>query len=231
MTLASSPVLAAALVAAALVAPLAHAEDGVLQVKVGAVIERSIDQVKAANCAWGPKQDIDATTGETHVYLPYGSDSKLYWKVDGSLSDAKVGASAEFYSTSSNIPASLTYKLAFDKPIKSFRCQVNYAEQVMAPSCVAGLEYSLDGKAWKTVFEHPKGTRAVTAPLIPNSNTIVGLDTKALFLRIYARDGANPIATSGPEMYLKVRISGDPGWGDAATTFAQSQSQVWVTAK
>lgn len=209
-----------------------RAEDGVVTVKLGVEVPRTIDDVKAANLAYGPKQDIDPDTGETHVYLPYGNNPALYWgPVDGGLADPKPGSCAEFYSASSDKVAGLTYKLVFDKPVAAFRCFVGYSELVLAPTCVAGAEYSVDGKTWTTIKEHPKGTRAVAAPFVDKFATITGLDTRMLYVRFYARDGANPTATGGPEMYLKMRISGDVGWGDSATTFFTGQNQIWVTAK
>ena len=47
------------------------AANGVIEVELGATIQRTWDQVKADNYAYGPKQRYDATTGETHMFLPY----------------------------------------------------------------------------------------------------------------------------------------------------------------
>lgn len=215
--------------AIAAVAPL-HAADGVVQVKLGAIVVRTFEQVQADGMRYAPKQDFEPATNETRVYLPYGGNRKLYHEVVGQLSDPAVGSCAEFVCDGGDKASSLTYKLAFDKPIASFRCRIGYTELVQAPTSVAGVEYSLDGKAWKTVKEHPKGTKSVV-DLCPDTVAVTGLNTKLLYLRMYARDSANPTAASGPEMYLKSRISGDPGWGDATSTFFNSQNQVWVTGK
>ena len=208
---------------------IAAAQDGVVAVKLGQTIARSLDDVKAAGYAYGPKQDADPSTGETRVYLPYGKNPKLYYgEVRGGLGDASATALAEFCSLTSNSRDELTYKLEFDKPISGFKFSAGYSELVMGPTCVAGVEYSVDGKDWKTLKETPKGTRSVVAPFA-DKVAATGLNTKTLFLRLYARDSANPAADTGPEMYFKLRISGDPGWGDAATTFFTCQNQIWVT--
>ena len=57
--------------------------DGIVEVRLGATIQRTWDQVKADNYAYGPKQQYDTATGETHIYLPYGDDWKLYHEVRG----------------------------------------------------------------------------------------------------------------------------------------------------
>ena len=206
--------------------PAAPAETpGVVAIQLGATIERTMDQVKADNYAYGPKQDVDATTGETHVYLPYGVKSSLYFgQVLGYCTDPTADHVAEYFTRSSNERGVLTYKMTFDKPISEFRFFVGYAEVALAEKCVAGAEYSVDGKEWKTLKEYAKGTPYNVNPFVPSDTKAAGLNTKELLVRIYTRNSADPTAASGPEEYLKLHMAGLPG-----DTFFAEQLQIWVT--
>lgn len=204
------------------------AADGVVLVRVGATVERNLDAVGKDGWTYRPRQNVDGETGETRIYMPYGNAPQLYWAASGvTLTDARPGGSAEIVSTAGDRPAALTYRLQFDKAISGFRCHAGYAELVMGPESVCGLEYSVDGKGWTTVVEHPEGTSAVVAPLVDAAKAISGLDTKSLFLRFYARRKADPSA-GGAQMYLKLRSTGDPSWGDAERTFFDQQIVVSV---
>lgn len=207
------------------------AEDGALPIGINAQVPRSLDDVKAANFAYGPKQTVDPATGETCVYLPYGNNPKLYWQpVRGTLSDAGADSLAEYVSSPGGAESgALTYKLVLNKAITGFRFAIGYAELVLDPDCVAGLEYSTDGTKW-TVARELKGANSVVSPF-PGNVDVRGLDTRVLFLRVYARNANSPTATSGSGMYLKMRISGNASWGDAATTFFDAQPRVWLKAK
>ena len=216
---------------AGLLAVPAAGADGVVLVRVGATVERPLDAVRADGWTYKPRQKVDGETGDTRIYMPYGNAPQLYWAVTGvTLTDAKPNGTAEIVSTAGDQPAALTYRLQFDKAISGFNCHAGYSELVMGPESVCGLEYSVDGKAWTTAIEHPAGTSAVVAPLFDAAKQIGGLDTRSLFLRIYARNKANPAAT-GTQMYLKLRNSGDPSWGDAERTFFDEQIVVSVRKK
>lgn len=67
----------------------------------------------------------------------------------------------------------------------------------------------------------------IIEPLV-NQFKATDLNTDTLSLRFYSRDPQNPQA-SAPGRWFKVRMSGDPSWGDAATTFFSCQLQAWVT--
>lgn len=216
---------------AGLLAAPAAAADGVVLVRVGATVERALDAARTDGWIYKPRQNVNGETGDTRVYMPYGNAPQLYWATAGvTLTDAKPGGTAEVVSTAGDQPAALTYRLQFDKAISGFSCYAGYSELVMGPESVCGLEYSVDGKAWTTAIEHPPGTSAVVAPLFDPAKQINGLDTKSLFLRIYARNKANPAAT-GTQMYLKLRNTGDPSWGDADRTFFDQQIIVSVRKK
>jgi hypothetical protein len=58
---------------------------------------------------------------------------------------------------------------------------------------------------------------------------VEGLNTKVLAVRVFTRDSEHPEAKSGTKMYFKMRVSGDPSWGDASVTFVKAQNQIWVT--
>ena len=218
-------VLAASLILAA--AP-AMAQEGI-SVKLGQTVARSIDDVKVANYAYGPKQDADASSGETHIYLPYGNNPKLFSDgIRGTMEDSSPGHVADFHNVDGNSRTELIYKLDFDKPIGAFKFWAGFAEITTAATSVAGVEYSVDGKEWKPLKEYPKATSGVVEPFA-DKVAATGLNTKTLFIRVYARDSANPTSDGGPQMWIKMRTSGDPSWGDASTTFFANQNQVWVT--
>ena len=202
---------------------------GVIEVKLGTTIERTWEQVKADNYAYGPKQEHDAVTGETHIYLPYGSSRKLYHEVRGSLYDPKRGAVARFHSADGNTNAVLTFKLHFDRPIGGFRYAANWAELGLATDTAAGVEYSGDGRNWKTIREVKGADKAggIVEPFVRGFKA-TGLNTRTLYLRYYSRDLKNRQA-HGPGRWLQIWMAGDPSWGDAATTFFARQLQLWVT--
>jgi len=202
---------------------------GTIEVKLGQTIARTLDQIKADNFAYGPKQDYNAKADETHIYLPYGDNPKLYTEVRGALVDPKAGSVGKFKSPDGKTNAALTYKLHFDKPIGTFRFQASFAELDLRPDTVAGVEFSADGKTWETLYEikgDDKGIKRV--PAFVKDATVIDLNRQTLFIRIFTRDPKNPDA-SGPGRWIQLWMAGDPGWGDAATTFAARQMQVWVT--
>jgi len=227
-------VLAAVLATAGLTVSLAVAAErppaaGTIEVKLGQTIARTLDHVKADNFGYGPKQDYDARTDETHIYLPYGDNPRLYAEARGVLTDPRLGSVAVYRTQDANTNALLTYRLHFDKPIGAFRFESDNVEVGLAPDTVAGIEYSQDGKTWKTLHEikgDAVGAKTV-APFVKDARA-ADLNTRTLFIRIYTRDPKNPDA-SGPGRRLQVWLAGDPSWGDAATTFAARQQQVWVT--
>jgi hypothetical protein len=204
--------------------------DNVTNITLGKTIERSWDEVKADNYAYGPKQDYNARTGETHVYLPYGNDTSLYAEVKGILEDASRHGMAKFRSapapgTPGSANAGLTFKLHFDKPIASFRYEDGWVEFSLAPDTVGGAEYSVDGKTWITMKEtHQSGQVNSFA----GGFQAHGLNTDTLYIRYYTRSPKDPQAT-GPGRGLAFWMSGDPNWGDASRTFFVRQLQVWVS--
>jgi hypothetical protein len=225
----SLTVLAASSIAALLCAGLTAAEPGTIEVRLGKTISRSLDDVRAAGFAYGPKQDVEGS-GETCVYLPYGARFLNYrGVVKGQLTDAGPDSMPEFVSSSGGQTAGqLTYRLDFDRPIKAFRFAIGYAETVLEPTCSAGVEYSTDEKAW-TLAKEIRGESKVVAPFPAAVTAVDGLDTRTLYLRVFARNSSNPAANSG--MYLKVRLAGNPAWGDSTTTFFTGQARVWLTTK
>jgi hypothetical protein len=226
--------LAAVLAVAGLLLSLAVAAEeqpstGTVEVKLGTAIARTWDQVKTDNYAYGPKQDFDAKTNETHIYLPYGNNPKLYGEVRGVLIDPKVGGVAKFHSSDGKTNTILTYKLHFDKPIGAFRFQAGWTEYGLSETTVAGVEYSEDGKTWKPIYEVKGADTAVHAvPAFVKDFKATDLNTQTLHIRYYTRDPKNPEA-SGPGRWIHFWMSGDPKWGDAARSFFARQIQVWVT--
>jgi hypothetical protein len=222
---------AAILASLALVANIfaGRAGAGSIEVKLGTTVERSWEQVKADKYDYGPKQEYDAVAGETHIYLPYGTNSALYDEVAGALADPAPGSTAMFNSQSGSDNAALAFKLHFDQRIGALRFSAGWAEIGVAKNTVAGAEYSEDGRQWKTISE-VKGSEKDSGAIEPlfKESKAAGLNTDTLYIRLYTRDPEAPQA-SGPGRWLKLRMSGDPSWGDAATTFFSNQLQVWVT--
>ncbi len=130
-----------------------RADAGAIEVKVGATVGRTWEQVKADKYAYGPKQEHDAGSDETHIYLPYGKNPKLYDEVSGVLSDPAPGSPALFNSASGDDNAVLTFKLHFDQRIGTLRFSAGWTELGLAKNTVAGVEYSEDGRQWKTIRE------------------------------------------------------------------------------
>ena len=198
-----------------------------LEVKLGETIQRTWDDVKKAGYAYGPKQEYDAVTDETHVWLPYGKDRKWYHEVRGVLYDPEAGSLAKFHSPSGEHNAVLTYKLHFDRPIGALRYWAGWTELGLAQNTVAGVEYSEDGKTWRTIGEIKGSEKSgIVEPLVKDFKA-TGLNTDTLYIRHYSRDPKNPEA-SGPGRWLQMRMSGSPDWGDAATSWFSNQIQVWV---
>lgn len=215
---------------AALPTVAAGADAPALQIHLGKTIERTLAQSTKDNYAWGPKQSYDSGKRETQIFLPYGNHPLLSSSAKNAiLSDATKDSFAELYTNDSHRSLDVVYRLEFDKPISAFRAAIGgYTELVLAPGCAAGVEYSLDGTAWAALGEPQKGTHAVVQGLVKADTVVTGIDTRLLLLRIYTRDLDHPDAAEGGGQYLKMRVSGDPSWGDAAKTFAKAQNQVWV---
>ena len=203
-----------------------------IRVQLGQEVARPWDQVVKDGWVYGAQQTYDEDKHETRVFLPYGDNPLMKaGTVNTVLANAAAEAQAEAATVDNTHVMRLSYRLEFDRPITAFRCLMGpYSEVVLAPTCIAGVEFSADGTTWFPVGQPQKGVRALVNPLVAETNVVGGLNTRLLLLRIYTRDGAHPTSSTGPEMYLKMRISGNPGWGDAAQTFANAQNQVWVTS-
>jgi hypothetical protein len=203
-----------------------------LEVKVGESVARTLEQLRADRFAYGPRQDVEAAAGKTVIYLPYGNAQGAYYELQGALADAASGTVAEFRSLNGGTNAVLAFRLHFDKEVSSFGYRAGWVELNLADGSVAGVEYSLDGKAWKPIREmsgkEAKAAGGIVEPFV-NDFKAEGLRTRDLYIRHYTRDPANPSA-NGPGRWLKMRTSGDPGWGDASRTFFANQPQVWVVA-
>ena len=219
------------LVVFCLTALIASAQKGEVKVKLGKEIKRDIEDVKKENFVYGLKQDYNPETKETQIFLPYGSNTKLYYEVEGLVTDPETGKCAEIFNTNgqSQNKVIMVYKLVFDKPISSFKYRVGWVELTLGPECAAGVEYSVNGKKWETLFKiKGDGENGIKEPFI-NGAEATGLNTKTLYLRHFARH-ADPKDTN-PGKWMKIRMSGDPGWGDAAKTFFKNQIMIRVKGK
>lgn len=195
-----------------------------IEIDPDAVVERNWDKIKVNGYAYGLSQK--KVGGETRIWLPYGDERGWYYDVKGgALEPSKPGTPAGFRVEKSPAAAELTLKLHFTKPIQSFRLSCGEASFNSA-NAVAGIEYSVDGKAWEP-FSEITGTAPLANAKGPKAE---GLDTKDLYLRCYVRDISDP-AKLNPATTFRARMGGDVMWGDASSTFAQAQWQLWVTPK
>lgn len=198
-----------------------------LNIKLGEKVNRTWDDVKAANYAYGPKQDYDDATKETHIWLPYGSTAPFYEVMGMNMTDAGQGAALGF-TVDGNTQGRFTYKLHFDQSIGAFRLSVGWVEPGLK-NAAAGVEYSLDGQTWIMMKEIADSNSIVNQFTDPFQTKVGNLKTQDLYVRIYSRDKAGPATASAKSYWLKIRMSGDPTWGDASTTFFNSQLQLWAT--
>lgn len=229
----------------ALAAPLAGAQakakepDPTIPVRLKKTVTRTWQQVQADKYAYGPRQEVDNETNETHVWLPYGRNTALYHEVQGQLTDpgevANNGRSTVINPQDAGTTCLIAWKVAFDKPITSFRFEAGWQELNLGERSAAGVEYSFDGKKWKTLQE-VKGTDPGMAGGMKMGGAfgkgvrVADISTQLLFLRVYARDAKDPEARHGDTRWLRLILAGDPAWGDAERTFFASQPQLWVAA-
>ena len=208
-----------------------QAVGAVMDVKLGETIPRKWADVETDGYAYAPKQAFNAKTGETQIWLPYGAKG-VYYETSGiRLSDpGKTGTGAALATTvDGNTSGRLVYKLRFDKPIGGFRASLGWSEWGVGNGTVGGADYSVDGRNWTILREVASG--GIVEPLLdPAKAKVDGLNARELHLRFFSRDKANPSAGFGPNRWMKLRLAGDPAWGDRAETFFKTQPQLWVVA-
>ena len=201
---------------------------GTIEIKRDETVPRTYDAVKADGYAYGPKQEFDATAKETHIWLPYGSKGVYNELVGVQVIDPAPGRCGMMMGTDGFTCVTWGYKLHFDKPISGFRMLTSLAE-IGLKNAVAGVEYSVDGQKWIPLKESEKN--GIDNKFVnPATAKVTGLKTQDLYLRFFSRDKANPTASRADGAFFKMWTCGDPGWGDANTTFFNIQPQVWVTA-
>jgi len=204
--------------------------DGTLDIKIGQTIERTWDDVKKADYAYGPKQEVDSDTKETHIWLPYGSRGVYFETAGVKLTDPGPDGTGTplVVTTDGNTSGRLVFKLHFDRPVSAFRFAAGWSEWGVGNGTVGGVEYSTDGRKWSTLHEVSQG--GIVEPFVDaGKSKVTGLKTQDLYIRCYSRDKNHPGNDFGPGRWMKFRMAGDPAWGDAATTFFNCQMQVWVT--
>ena len=206
-----------------------QAAGAVMDVNLGETISRTWDDVEKDDYAYAPKQAFDAKTGETQIWLPYGSRGVFYETSGIRLSNpGKAGTGSPLATTpDGNTSARLVYKLRFDKPIGGFRAYLGWSEWGVGNGTVGGADYSVDGRNWTILREVAAG--GIVEPLLdPAKVKVDGLSTRELYLRFFSRDKANPAAGFGSNRWMKLRLAGDPAWGDRVETFFKVQPQIWV---
>jgi hypothetical protein len=209
------------------------AENGkTLEIKLGATIPRSWDDVKKAGCAYGPKQEFDPGAQETHIWLPYGNKGEYFATAGVKFTEPGPGTGWPLVLTvDDHINGRLVFKLHFDKAIGGFRFYASWSEWGVGGNTVGGVEYSVDGHKWTTIRElrEAKPRARIIDEFVDGKKTFGQLNTRDLYIRCYSRDKDHPDAASGPGRWMKFCMGGDPAWGDAARTFFDRQLQLWVT--
>ncbi len=207
--------------------PSAGVTGNTLDVKIGDAIERTWDDVRADGYRDGPKQAV-LQNGETRIWLPYGRGAGIYYELaNARLSDPVPGLPpALLVEEGTASSASVVLKLKFDKPIGGFRLQCGPA--IFRPAgAVAGVEYSTDGQAWKPLAQTDRAGQ-IDRFADPDKARAAGLSATDLYLRFYVRGKTNADEIA-PDTTFRLRLGGDPMWGDAAQTFFNAQAQLFVT--
>jgi hypothetical protein len=217
----------------AAIASNVFAETGkTLEIKLGTEIQRSWDDVKKAGYAYGPKQEFDPSTEETHIWLPYGRQGEYFETAGVRFTEPGPGTGWPLVVTVGNrANGRLVFKLHFDKPIGEFRFCAGWSEWDAGGNSVGGVEYSVDGRKWTAIRElhQAKVEPRIIDRFVDGTKTFSGLNTRDLYIRCYSRDKNDPDVPSGPGRWMKFAMAGDPAWGDVATTFFNCQFQLWVT--
>ena len=224
---------------AAIAGTVFAAETGkTLEIKLGASIPRSWDDVKKAAYAYGAKQEFDPSTEETHIWLPYGGKGEYFDAAGVKFTEPGPGTGWPLVLTLDNKTSGrLVFKLHFDKPIEGFRFNAGWSEWDVGGATVGGVEYSVDGRNWNTIRElhEPEAKVQIIDTFVDGKKTFGGLNTRDLYIRCYSRDKNHPDAAheymgpAGSRRWMKFCMGGNPAWGDAATTFFERQLQLWVT--
>ncbi|MFA7345599.1 MAG: hypothetical protein WC003_14965, partial [Terrimicrobiaceae bacterium] len=177
---------------------------GTVEVKLGEAVPRTYDDVKAAGYAYGPKQEADATTKETHVWLPYGTKGIYSETVGTKVVDPEPGNAAMMVNGVDGFTCvQWGYKLHFDKPISGLRMSASWAELGLK-NAVAGVEYSVDGQKWTTLYQTEKGG-IVNEFLDPATVKATGLKTQDLTIRFYSRSKTDPASPTAEGAWFKIR--------------------------
>ena len=187
---------------AAICARALAAETGkTLDIKLGQTIQRTWDDVKKAGYAYGPKQEFDPSSQETHVWLPYGSEGRVLRDRRRKIHRSRPCPKDALWcvSVNGNTSGRLVFKLHFDKPIGGFRFSAGWSEWGVGGDTVGGVEYSVDGRKWTTIRElnEAKAQARIIDQFVDGQKTFSGLNTRDLYIRCYSRDKNNPEADSG----------------------------------
>ncbi len=226
-------ILSALMIGLAVATGTAFAETGkTLEIKLGADVPRSWNDLQKAGYAYGPKQEFDPGTEETHIWLPYGNKGEYFQTAGVKFTEPGSDTGWPLVLTvDDHTSGRLVFKLHFDNPIGGFRFEANWSEWGVGGNTVGGIEYSVDGQRWTTIRElhEAKAQARIIDQFVDGKKTFGGLNSRDLYIRCYSRDKSNPDAQSGPGRWMKFAMGGNPAWGDAATTFFDRQLQLWVT--
>ena len=162
--------------------PLAAETGKTLEVKLGQTIQRTWDDVKKAAYAYGPKQEFDPSSQETHVWLPYGNKGEYFETAGVKFTDPGLpnGLALWCVTVNSNTSGRLVFKLHFDKPIGGFRFSAGWSEWGVGGDTVGGVEYSVDGRKWTTIrqLNEAKAQARIIDQFVDGKKTFSGLNTQ-----------------------------------------------------
>ncbi|HSI85780.1 MAG: sialate O-acetylesterase, partial [Candidatus Methylacidiphilales bacterium] len=208
--------------------PSAKLTGNTLSIVLGRGLPRPWEQVITDAYVYLPQVKVSTvytprrtSVSETRIWLPYGNTRGQYYHVTGfALTDLEPGNPAALVFPAENDrdgkPAEFVLRFHFDKPISAFRLENGPPLEFSSSDAVALIEYSTDSREWKLLSDTTGGTDAGKL-FQPARTCAADLDAQDLYLRLSLRDKSDPGKLT-PGASFRMRMSGDPGWGDASTT-------------
>ncbi len=202
-----------------------------IEITTGMDIVRPWADVVNANYAYAPQQSYDAATETTHIYLPYGDTDGVYDKlISVGLSNPVPGSVAEAWSGDGSANTFLSFKFHFDKAISTFTFVNSWGYFALqndnGDTIIGQFLYSTDGTNWTSLYSTTTGV--LGEPLV--DATVDNLNTQTLYIALSTSNLTHPDDTYGGSRYTKMRMAGDPNWGNNdPNAFFNNQWDLYVT--
>ena len=191
-------------------------------------IPRTWDDVKKAGYAYGPKQEFDPSSQETHVWLPYGSKGAYFETAGVKLTDPgpPEDALGDVHQRQHQRPAGL--QAPFRQTDRRFRFSAGWSEWSVGGDTVGGVEYSVDGQKWTTIRQlaEAKAQARIIDQFVDGQRHSAAEHAGPLHSLLQPRQDHRE-ADSGRALD-EISHGRRPGLGDVATTFFNCQFQLWV---